>query len=178
MLGKATVKTRRQGLEWWSPQELPLFYYLYYLGHRAGCVEMRSGSNRGNIWTVKTFLIRALTYALLSSSYHYWIAATTRLGAAESGIAVARLALDPARSWRDRLDLISDRSGGGVPSMQDGAHCVEGGGRAAPPDNIPFWKSDFSAVLAIFGALLPSFLPSFSFRSFVRSFYILPSSAQ
>ena len=49
----------------------------------------------------------------------------------------------------------------------------------APPDNIPFWKSDFSAVLAIFAAFfLPSFLPSspllpsFSFpssRSYVRS---------
>ena len=31
----------------------------------------------------------------------------------------------------------------------------------APPDNIPFWKSDFSAVLAIFAA---SFPPSFFLR--------------
>ena len=44
--------------------------------------------------------------------------------------------------------------------------------RPAAPDNIPFWKSDFSAVLAIFGApspsLLRSFHPSHS-RSYVRS---------
>ena len=54
----------------------------------------------------------------------------------------------------------------------------------APPDNIPFWKSDFSAVLAIFAAsFLPSFVSSPSillvpFLPFVRSFYIFPSSAQ
>ena len=81
--------------------------------------------------------------------------------------------LDPPRSWReDRLDLISDRSGGGgVPSMQDGggleggAHCADAT-PADPPDNIPFWKSDFSAVLAIFGAPLP--------RSFLRSILLIP----
>ena len=64
------------------------------------------------------------SHALPSSSwYHYWIAATTRLGAAEeSGIrrGGASVWIRQDHGWReDRLDLISDRSGGGVPSMQE-----------------------------------------------------------
>ena len=114
------------------------------------------------------------------------------MGAAEeSGIArspwrVVWIRQDHGWREEDRLDLISDRSGGvGVPSMQETEADEEepiaskaADGATAPPDNIPFWKSDFSAVLAIFAA---SFLPSLSLlpvRSYVRSISSLALSAQ